>query len=649
MSDYSKEEQLKVKQKKWLEEFENSKFYSCLESKAQEKADLLLNRFFELLSSKLSLEPEEWLPASVRDYCLYLVEDKLSKGRDKYRYLPETAAALFRFLEANSSLEQADKLAEVLEEVPDYRFSSSEGVPFDSEEVVALKEYCIKRDDEKPAVSTIQQEYNKARDKAWDRIFNFFLLIKEEYQAEIARYYDRFSEISGIDITEGLPEEVDSFLLLFFIFDQSLEGEKGVIDLLLERRKERIPDKEREILKAWTDLPLKLYLIRSMAGDEYELIDIFAGEEIIVINRAESLDPGEILVGRVAPVGMENQLIGPYNTLPGEYKDLLVEHIEDKFIAYKKRTGNDNFHRFLREESIVLVDLFKSVHEFKDQEIRFIYEACYEIQSRELVRKKLLSSPQVRAEEIDEVDVLLWLEKIEGSEEISGNFLLDEDELYLRTHRPDKLEAGKEFIKELLSFIAIYKEEYKADLETGRIVEYLSDRPKEVSNKLTDNFLESSLTEDGKPPLELLETKKGKEELLDYINQMELMAEFAGAREDFFSPSEVDMIKEKLGLEVDSRDLLKDGVEEVLAKRMKERDFSGEVICEAILLWRDYKEKTSSLKGKDKSWAAAVEYLLSRINYWLDSQEEVGREYGVSPTTVSKKYRKLAEVLDFQV
>ena len=66
-------------------------------------------------------------------------------------------------------------------------------------------------------------------------------------------------------------------------------------------------------------------------------------------------------------------------------------------------------------------------------------------------------------------------------------------------------------------------------------------------------------------------------------------------------------------------------------------------------MWRHYKEQTDKIRVQAKSWAAAVEYLICRLNCWQGTQEYVGNKYDVSNTTISQKYRQLAADLESEL
>lgn len=89
----------------------------------------------------------------------------------------------------------------------------------------------------------------------------------------------------------------------------------------------------------------------------------------------------------------------------------------------------------------------------------------------------------------------------------------------------------------------------------------------------------------------------------------------------------------------------------LLIKRdLRTKDYSRERIEGALKLWSDYCKKQNPAIRKEKLWLAAVVYTLARLEFnGSVHQQGVAAEYGVSPSSLSGKYRSLCKSLDLAV
>ena len=147
----------------------------------------------------------------------------------------------------------------------------------------------------------------------------------------------------------------------------------------------------------------------------------------------------------------------------------------------------------------------------------------------------------------------------------------------------------------------------------------------------------------GQSPQELAQTEAGREKLKERLAEIELLAEL-DYNNNTQIISNINQVRDKLGLEK-PENVFQDQVEELLVDRMG-GDLFEDYISKAILMWRNYKGQTDKIRGQAKSWAAAVEYLICRLNCWQGTQEYIGNKYNVCMATISQKYRQLAADLD---
>ena len=147
----------------------------------------------------------------------------------------------------------------------------------------------------------------------------------------------------------------------------------------------------------------------------------------------------------------------------------------------------------------------------------------------------------------------------------------------------------------------------------------------------------------GQKAVDLIKTKSGREKLEKILAEIELVAELDYQNNEKIN-NKLKKIRHKLGLK-ESVNIFQDQVEELLVEKMKD-DFFEDYISKAILLWRNYKSQEEEIRGNNNSWAAAVEYLICRLNCWNGTQQQIGDKYDVCAATISKRYRDLVTCLD---
>ena len=501
-----------------------------------------------------------------------------------------------------------------------------------------------------------QEKFDQIRSNLIEQIFSFFTEKEDTYQKELDKYYKLFLNILEDD--PKMLEEDDDFLIILhmlIIFDCPINGKQRIIDLFKESKAEELTKLEQEILEQFLQQPLRPYLIKESKEEQYLIKDLFNGVENIFTAKNSEFEAGEVIAGRLIRVGKENQLIGAYNTVSEEYTEFIVESMKDYFSAYNQEFNSQNFEEFLQYGSIFIVKIFKEIHDFGQKDI--VYEIKYRVQSRKLARKKLVTHEQIRLEEQQkDFDYLFFIDKKSTKKEVVGEFIIDgsSDEhmqLYFRSEVKEILKEGKRIIKDLLSFTAIYDTAYKINLAAGEVIEFLDERPAILSEKKVTEFIESPLPEEygAKTPKEMVKDKQDKEKLNGIIEEIELIAKLLpDNNKDFFNLAEINQIRERLDLTKSTKKLYKDGVEELLADKMDVVYIPEQSVIDAILIWRKFKLEIKELRGQDKSWAAAVEYLISRMNYWGMTQKEIGEKYQVSSNTISTKYRQIANELEIK-
>lgn len=88
-----------------------------------------------------------------------------------------------------------------------------------------------------------------------------------------------------------------------------------------------------------------------------------------------------------------------------------------------------------------------------------------------------------------------------------------------------------------------------------------------------------------------------------------------------------------------------DEVEALFINGMERSGFGVPEILRAVRLWRDFKDKAQPAYRRPEVYASAVEYIMVLFGFYADSQVEIGRRYGISPSTVSSKWREVESAL----
>lgn len=88
-----------------------------------------------------------------------------------------------------------------------------------------------------------------------------------------------------------------------------------------------------------------------------------------------------------------------------------------------------------------------------------------------------------------------------------------------------------------------------------------------------------------------------------------------------------------------------DEVEAILVEGMGISSFGVPEVVRAVRLWREFKQKAGPTYRRPEAYAAGVEYVMVLFGFYGDSQVEISERYGVSPASISAKWREMEDVL----
>jgi len=92
-----------------------------------------------------------------------------------------------------------------------------------------------------------------------------------------------------------------------------------------------------------------------------------------------------------------------------------------------------------------------------------------------------------------------------------------------------------------------------------------------------------------------------------------------------------------------------DGVEEVLTDRMTEADVPMEEIGAALQMWLEYRVargRESLVIREPETWAAALDYIVRKVNLRPVDRSDIADLYGVSESAIRNRHRDLVGTLD---
>ena len=88
-----------------------------------------------------------------------------------------------------------------------------------------------------------------------------------------------------------------------------------------------------------------------------------------------------------------------------------------------------------------------------------------------------------------------------------------------------------------------------------------------------------------------------------------------------------------------------DDVEGLFVPGMEDSEFGVPEIVRAVRMWREFREKADPTYRRPEVYAAAVEYIMVLFGFYGDSQASIAERYGVSPSSVSSRWREIEDIL----
>ena len=121
-----------------------------------------------------------------------------------------------------------------------------------------------------------------------------------------------------------------------------------------------LTDQQRELWEAWRQEPISLYRAEErLPGGRATLRDLLREEErpLEGVPVGEDVNQGDVLAGRILPVGPRRVLLSAPLVFPAEAEEELVGTLRDRYENHRQVHPDASWSQFLREDSHVFVHL----------------------------------------------------------------------------------------------------------------------------------------------------------------------------------------------------------------------------------------------------------------------------------------------------
>lgn len=399
-----------------------------------------------------------------------------------------------------------------------------------------------------------------------------------------------------VGLDPDLVDENDDIIMErcfeWFIFDYVMESGETLIDIYAALSDPS--DIEKKLLREWIGSRLSVFEISGIyPGKGLRIRDLIQGRKITVSNYSVTgkLEKGSVIFMRVLKVGKEYEFSTGGLALPPYYGRRLIKKIKTDIERYASRKGKDSFSldRYLKGRA----------HKINTWVLDFALKNNHlsDIE-RELGRKHPEGSVSLRI-----------------AQQITDMFLDDYYEKWIN---------------------------------------------------------QPSHTLDGKTPFESCKTVHGRAKVEELLKELEKMEKNRVKKGE--PHYDINKVRARLGLipgEHGNKGIpeknypagqKQDGknfnwashaqavVASLIKENLNEKNYSPDQIEGALKLWFDYCTKENPGVRKEKLWLAAVVYTLARLELnGSVQQQKLADEYGVSPSSLSGKYRSMCKSLDLVV
>ncbi len=146
------------------------------------------------------------------------------------------------------------------------------------------------------------------------------------------------------------PHERSRFLD-WYVFDYRTGNRKRIAELFVAEKQSELSYLEQELIRDWVKTHVSVYELVNVTEDGLELQDVFTREARTAgwITSDEELPAGDLLMGRLLPLGGALRFAPGILALPSTAKDELLAFIEPRFAAWQQARYGADWHDFLGE------------------------------------------------------------------------------------------------------------------------------------------------------------------------------------------------------------------------------------------------------------------------------------------------------------
>ncbi len=487
----------------------------------------------------------------------------------------------------------------------------------------------------------------------------------DDLRAKLSRYVSKprfneeFEEAFSFFFGEG-PEEMQDELepaafsrfMEWFLYDYRLSNGHRLIELFEMEYAVELNSRARHLLGEWGKSCFTLLQVREMNRDAAVGRDLLLGGDYhLRLPPPADIEgtpaPGHLLVGRPVKVGDLWELPGGVTVLPGRLTDHVIQLIRGEYRRFRRSRGG-SWLDFLHEQGFVFNDLIDNLADrlaaAEDQavSVRIVYDvvdaqACMRALGVALDQAQVCQrqgerqlSPQVTA----------W-------PGLAGGWRLAENRLEVFCASPDYVPFTKQAVAGRLGKSVRHRLDIFSRMKPGRSADHPPLLRQEVHPGGSQETAAANETGAG-------ETRAGETRASIYNNGSALESSTNGkagvaVAAAAASPAGAAVTAPAVPValrEPECQTVEQQEVAGKVAKVLAQTGASKEHIDSALWLWSDYCAADKPRIRLTPAWAAAVHYVLGRVEGWHLRYAALARVYGAKSASVSRNAAQIAAVLD---
>lgn len=173
----------------------------------------------------------------------------------------------------------------------------------------------------------------------------------------LQRYWNGKYTVAQLAELDDLEDHGAERFLAWFAFDYPLESGCTLVELLAADERLELSDHEQRLLQEWTTVRLRPYAINSaVKGQTVQVRDLLNDDLYEVEDHAASrrVEPGEVLIFHLLPVGMRYAIGGAAAHLTADTREKLHEFVGLHLEAMQRDQPEATWNDLLRAQSEVL-------------------------------------------------------------------------------------------------------------------------------------------------------------------------------------------------------------------------------------------------------------------------------------------------------